>query len=301
MCRDIRFDGFGVHLLAPGRRDEAIARFVEEARSKYQVVLAIPLSDDFGPLSASKLRDTFADLAVYTIPNLHFAGLHPDLTYLGGLGRRVTGPVGDYHSKLAIFGYLKGMSVAEAEALFCDSAYSRLGYYDVYAQSLAELERRDQALDVPFAAELAQLLKEDLCFLSVNHPTGFLLSRFCDKAASRLEAEGISRKIPWPRCPGVFINLLAQSAIFPIYPEIARFHALPYEGSYIFKPPTIGDTPVTCLDKAEFISAEFENLRTTVPEALMKVRQVRDFQRQAEALLEAPSFAGATAAGGSHG
>jgi hypothetical protein len=286
MCRDLRFDGLGVHLIPPHKRNETVAQFVEETRGKYAVVLAVTLSDDFGPLSAARLRDTFAGSAVFTIPNFYFAGLHPDLTYMGGIGHRVRGPLGEYHSKLAVLGYMKGLSAEQTIDLFRDDVYRRLGYYDMYHESMVKLRRRDEWLDIPFTEELTRLLKEDFCFFSVNHPTSFLVSRFCDKAAGHFEAQGLARKVSWPRCVSAFPNHLAQSAIFPIYPEVAAAHGVPYDGSYIFKPQTFGDNPATCLDMPAFVRAEFDAFRALSPEMLMQVPQVREVVQQADPALK---------------
>jgi hypothetical protein len=256
-CADVRFELFGVHLIAPDRRDEEVAAFVAKARTDYDVILSIPLSDEFGAISLNQIRETFSDKFVGTISNVFFAGLHPDLTYIGGLAQRVEGPLGDYHSRIALLCYLRGQTVAETLALFRHETYEAMGYYDAYATSLAELVHRDAGVDVSIAPDLPRLLREDLCFLSVNHPTSWLFSSYSATVARWLEKQGVTRMSGWASGPMGMVNHLASAAIYPIYPEIAARHGLARPGSYVFQSAMVGDVPATCFDLGAFITASF--------------------------------------------
>ena len=256
-CADIRFEFLGVHLMSPHTREAEIEAFVAKARAEYDVVLSIPLSDDFGALSLGRLRDTFSDKFVATISNVFFAGLHPDLTYIGGLAQRVEGPLGDYHSGVALMAYLRGRSIEQTLALFRDDIYTAMGYHDAYAASLAELVHRDVGVDVSIAADLPMLLEQELCFLTVNHPTSWLFSHYAGTIARWLEAQGVTRRSGWASGPMGLINYLASAAIFPVYPEIAARHGLERIGSYVFQTATIGDEPAACLNLESFVTGSF--------------------------------------------
>jgi hypothetical protein len=284
-CRGIRFDGFGVHLLNPKIRSEEIDRFVATAANSYDVVLSVQLSDDFGPLSTTGIRDAFPGRVIATIPNFYFSGLHPDLTYVGGLGRRITGPLSDYHSKVAILGYVAGFSVDQTVRLFCDDNFQKLGFYEEYSRSMTELARRDATLTISYTEEIAKLLREDLCFFSVNHPTSFLLSHFCQKVCNWLETQGLAGCTGWICRPSSLPNHLAHDVCFPVYPEIAAKFDLPFLGSYEFKPATIGDTPVTCLNLREFVDAEFRCLAEIPPTTLEGSTHVGEFLARGRSAL----------------
>jgi SAM-dependent methyltransferase len=275
LCRDIRFEGFGVHVIRAEERAERIERFLESARREYEIVLSVPLSEAFGALALPRIRETFSGQFVATIPNFYFSGLHPDLTYLGDLGRRVSGPLTDYHSKIALCGYATDLSVDDCFAMYTDEVYRRLDYYGEFDRSSAELRRRDAELDVPFADELLKLLNKDLCFFSVNHPTSYLLGEYCAKLAGWLETSGLTTRTPWPWGASSLQNHLAHDAIFPIYPEIAAACGLDYEGSYTFKPATTGDNVVNCLDLRGFIEAEYRSLSALDRDELLRVPQLR--------------------------
>jgi hypothetical protein len=275
VCNVTRFDGFGVHTITPSARTTTVEQFVEVARKDYDLVLSIPLSEEFGPLALDRLRQTFCDKFIATIPNFYFSGLHPDLTYIGGLGHRVVGPLEDYHSKIAIYGFATGMSVDQCTGLYCDDTYARLGYYDEFEKSLAELRRRDTSLDVPFTDELPALLKSDLCFFSVNHPTNFLLRAFCIKVAAWLDDHGVVTRVPWSWPLGSLPNHLAQHVIFPVFPEVAAACELAFPGSYTFKPPTIGDSPVACLNLREFVEQEYKIFGNIDRQQFLGAPQVR--------------------------
>ena len=170
-CADMLFESFGAHLVGPAHREQAARDLVARAGDAYEAIITIPLSDDWGPLSAGNIRASFQHLPVVTISNIHFTGWHPDLTYIGGLAARVAGPVGDYHSRLALFGFLRGLTRNACVALFRDDVFAHGGYYDTYAQSLAELQARDAELDCRVTDILEHAMRRDLCFFSINHPT----------------------------------------------------------------------------------------------------------------------------------
>jgi len=285
LCHGVRFDSFGVHLLPLINRDKLIEQFIQKVERQYDVVISVALGDAFGPLSVNQIKQTFASRNVILVPNFFFSGLHPDLTYLGDMGQRVVGPLSEYHSKLVLLGYVSGLSPEDTEALFNEEVYSRLGFFREYEKSLGESYRRDEQLSVTFSQEMEGLLKRELCFLSVNHPTSFLLSEFCSKLARELEARGIGEFANWPGGSATLVNYLAKNVIFPVYPEIVRYHNLGFSGSYLFKPAGTEDDAFNPLRLREFIRREMKVLSDLGPDKLMGSRQVGPIIRKNAELL----------------
>ena len=248
-------------------KETEIDAFVKRARCDYELVLTIPLGDDYFGLSTSRITETFSGLPVCLISNIYFSGLHPDLTYIGGLGQRIVGPLGDYHSKLAIFGFLKGVSIIDTMALFSERSYELLGYFTEYAKSMRTLEERDCIVDVPITHILDATLRSSLCFFSVNHPTSALLSAYCHEVARYLEDNDLGRCSEMPLDPSMCGESLAGSAIFPIYTEITAHHGVLSFGSYAFKPE---GSRVNALDLFTFLTREFETFAEVGRDALAR-------------------------------
>ena len=87
------------------------------------------------------------------ITNVYFSGLQPDFTFIGSLGERHIGPLGNYHSKIVLGAFLADLTAKETAALFCDKAYRELGYYDEFEVSKAKLLEVDANNTIRFAEE----------------------------------------------------------------------------------------------------------------------------------------------------
>jgi hypothetical protein len=224
-----------------------------------------------------RLRETFDGIPVVTISNIYFAGLHPDLCYIAGPGDQVVqGPLGDYHSRLALYAFLKNMSETAAASLFRNDVYEGLGYYHTYATSLTELVRRDAGVDVPVTVQLPGLLRRFLAFYSVNHPTSAVFVHYARQIVDYLARKGLGRASGVPLSPMFNEGTLAHSTIFPIYPEIARRHGIPMFGSYAFKPPGERRNP---LQLERFLEREYEALRDVAPVPLRTMPISREIMR----------------------
>jgi hypothetical protein len=237
MSADTVFDFWSAHLPAPGERARAIAEFAAKTRRDYDLILSIPLSDDFLDLSLTRLRETFTGIPVVTVSNIYFTGLHPDLCYVIGTDNRVMqGPIGDYHSRLVLYAFLKGMDETEAATLFRGAVYEKLGYYAEYEKSLNELIRRDTLIDVPVTTLLPSILRRFLAFYSINHPTSAVFTPYAHEIVRHLVSKNLGNASGFPPSPMFNEGSLANDVIFPIYPDIAQRHGIPAFGSYAFKP-----------------------------------------------------------------
>jgi len=265
LSADTCFDFWGVHLIDSAQREVAIKDFVENARSLYDFILAIPLSDDYVDLSTGNIVQTFDPVPVVRISNIYFSGFHPDQTYIGGLSQRVSGPLGDAHSRLAIYGFMNGLTVDQTAAFFSIDSYSRLGYLDEFAKSLRTLVERDSQVDVPVSRFLKQRLRSALCFYSFNHPTPTVFSTYATDVMRHLTSLGLARASGLPDDPSLCSESLAGSVIFPVYPEIATHHGAPHIGSYAFKPDGAWVNPMTL---RRFLKLEFEAFEAVGRETL---------------------------------
>ena len=255
LSTDKVFDFWGVHVLDPTQRETAIRSFVDKAKAEYDFILSIPLSEDFLELSSERIADTFTGIPVIVVSNIYFSGFHPDQTYIGGLSQRVAGPLGDAHSKLAIHGFMTGQTIDQTLRLFCAETYTKLGYFEEFSASLNELTKRDVTVSVPVTRHLEETLKTNLCFYSFNHPTPLVFSTYAAEIIRHLASLGLARPSGFPADPSLCAANLAESIIFPVYPEIAAHHGVPHIGSYTFKPAGPWVNPISL---KQFLTLEFE-------------------------------------------
>lgn len=253
-CRNVVISTIAIHELAD---EKNIARLAESIPEHYDIVLSVPLSDDFGPISVRCIAKNMNGRPTVIVPNFYFSGLHPDTFYIGEQGDRIGGPLGDYHSRLVVLAYARNIPAESAQKLFCDHIYDGFSYYAEWEKSIAESTRRERHVDVPFTAEMEHMLVDDLCFFTPNHPTSFLLVRYCLKLAKWLAQNGLSEFVDWPSYTSTFPNELAEGAIFPIFPEIAERFKLGFQGNYLFTGPTVGGTNRRRYTLEEFIRAEY--------------------------------------------
>ncbi|TXC70973.1 hypothetical protein FSB78_08450 [Sphingomonas ginsenosidivorax] len=143
---------------------------VDQACRSDMNIIAQPMGDDFGCLSAKPLQSCGAEF--YTMVNMHFSGLHSDITYMGAFQQRFMSPLGNYHSKIVATAYFKGLSAPYCQSLFCDATYRTLGYYDEYDNSEAEparyQRRRARRIEGPPLGRLSSVYR----LLTLVEPRG---------------------------------------------------------------------------------------------------------------------------------
>ncbi|UXC89784.1 WcbI family polysaccharide biosynthesis putative acetyltransferase [Sphingobium sp. RSMS] len=274
LCQDLRFDNLSVHLFGQDQEGE-IGRFVETALTQYDHIISVGLSDDYGPLSLDNIRQTFPGKSVTLISNIFYTGLHPDLTYIGGMANRLAGPLGDYHSLVALTGYLRGYPADMIVRMFSAGIYEKLDFFSAHDRSIAELHRRDARHDVAVAPLIEAMMRDVPLFMSVNHPTAALIWAYCRKIAAHLaERHGVELS-GWSGGPDLLANHLGLSAIYPVYPEIAAHLGVRYEASYSFKPETRFDTPAVTMNLHRFVEGELEAFASLPRELLGDSHQGR--------------------------
>ncbi len=230
-------------------------------------VISVPFGEDHPDLSTARIKALYGD-RFFLMTNIHFTGLHPDLTYFGGFGGRVHSPIGEYNSRIVLSCYLRGMSRQDCLRQFNGRTYEKLGYFSAWEDSAEELRRRDRPMDITFADAFLEMTRHEQTLYSINHPTSIALVT---------QAESIARKFGLATRFAVdsFYNPLVEEARWPIYPEIREAHRLPYETEFRFHgKPTAGPG----MDLADFIAASYNCYDAYGHEALrQKARRNDDF------------------------
>ena len=227
-CKDIV--NVPVHMFGSDMYIKALQKLKAVADDERGIIFTFSLSNKFGELETSKLRAN-SRARVYSITNLYFSGFHPDITYLGSMGKRVESPLGDLHSKTVLTAYTAALSIDEAIASFNSETYTKLGFFDEFDKSKSELFSRDEVSDIKFANEFLELVTSKPALYTMNHPIPEVLYKFvcnlCDYA-----------DIPYQTYPPEFFsNFLSNATWWPIYNEIANFHAFKFASPMLFKQP----------------------------------------------------------------
>lgn len=202
-------------------------------------------------ITAPQLRTTeYADFPALAptrlVPTMVFDAYHPDLCQAMVDGRQLKGPLGDYHSSLAVVAYRAGLSVDDAAQLYKPRVYEVLGYFDRWPAARQRLLAGFAAHGYDLASAFQRWGRASTAFMhSVNHPAIRCLR---DVASAVVEASGLE-----DRAPALLPhdNLL-NGPVFPVYPEIAEHFSV--EGSYRFK---LGGE-YRHIGLREFIEASFE-------------------------------------------
>lgn len=197
----------------------------------FDFVLSQPMSDDFGDISSANLKKIYGD-KFRKFTNVYFSGLHPDLSYFGSFGQRFASPLGEYHSKIALMCYSKKIDPSRCVSLFTQRTYETLHYFDAYEHSSNEMLRRDDSNDIKFASVFLEFSKIRMLLYTINHPSSACMVLLAKTLAESLGANGAQFE------HDIYTNLLVESQIWPIYPEIGSAHELKYKTEMQFYPAT---------------------------------------------------------------
>ncbi|MDE2364412.1 MAG: hypothetical protein KGM42_17180 [Hyphomicrobiales bacterium] len=169
---------------------------------------------------------------VAPIPSIVFSGFHPDTVYIldpPQNGRPIEGPTGPYHSAIALFAYLRGMSVEQTEALFCAPFFAALGYFDVWEDSAREFLALARASGLDLSHDLVRWSRGGTFMYSMNHPKAHVLF---DVARALLERADLPHSAA-VEFSDFAVDDIVRGAVYPVYPEIAERYG--HRGNYLFK------------------------------------------------------------------
>lgn len=167
------------------------------------------------------------------LPAVTFAAFHPDLIYIQDpsepLHGFVFGPLGPYHSAIAVFAYRAGLSLDETRAMFNENVFTTLGYLDVWNEAAREfVEVTKTRFGVDLSTDLMKWSRRGVFMYSIVHPMSFVLFDLAKRMWEKVGVEPPSTDFSYYQ-----IYDLARAEIFPVYPAIAKHFGV--QGGYLFK------------------------------------------------------------------
>ena len=153
---------------------------------------------------------------VSLLPKVYFNGYHPDITHVHGLTVRNSDALTDYHSSIAIAGFLAGRSPKQTKAMFNKYIYSRAGYLEAFEIAKILLLRHFSDLGFDMEDALQRWCADGPFMYTVNHPKIHVLTDIMQAVVEKL---GLSKGVALDALP---VDALAKSTGWPLYPEIAK-------------------------------------------------------------------------------
>jgi hypothetical protein len=214
------------HLVSATIADEAAAEAARDSLPTYDLVLSQP-HKRFRALRP-KIVERYATRSCF-YPRFWFTGLHPDaIAVVDEPG--FSDQFGGWHSTLALAAFVRGLTPAEAQALFNDEVFEALGYYEAYGR--AEAAQAEAAAQFGFDFHALLAASRGRVFANTpSHPHLSFVLAFADQLAEQLE---LPRKLATDLPP----DPLADGFIFPVYPEIGR--RLGITGDMLFRKSSDG-------------------------------------------------------------
>ena len=224
---------------------------VRAALAENDVVLMQPLyADAISPLLPALSQK------LLLFPSISFPAFQPDQCYvrIKGTFSEVSGPLGPYHSSIVYYAWRAGMSAQQTADLFCDAVYQELRFYDYWDSATQALLEEGARCGMPLEGLLKQWRTRGCFMHSPNHPKLFVVADIARQVMQKLNIAAL----PIDPLEVVWDNL-ADTSIWPVYPEIAR--RIGIEGSYVFKgnnPGLPSKAPIVSYDLEAFIARSFE-------------------------------------------
>ncbi|MCJ2136919.1 WcbI family polysaccharide biosynthesis putative acetyltransferase [Methylobacterium sp. J-026] len=171
---------------------------------------------------------------VARVPVITFAAFHPDQVRVGSYSRvLVTGPMGQSHSALVLFGYLSRLSQGEVLKLFQRRVFERVGYFDAWDKAAEQLRKLGAEAGYDLEASIARWMRRG-CFM---HSTNQIkLHVIVDLARELLDRGGVCHQ----QCnlEDYLSGDPGRGESWPVYPEIAAHYGV--AGSALFLRPASG-------------------------------------------------------------
>ncbi len=115
------------------------------------------------------------------ILNLYYTGYTPDWGYIRTKDKKtIKGPMGDYHNYTIFDGWQAGLTVEDTVRRMEDLTYNQI-YIHAAAESLQELQKREQTVDVAIVDYMVRQLSQDRLFFTMNHPAYKLLEEYAKR------------------------------------------------------------------------------------------------------------------------
>ena len=152
-------------------RNAALAHHVLRMMEAADHILIANLTSAWGQFSRANLKARFGDkVVVYHRP--FFEAFHPDLAYGEPDGPKSA--VGDYHSRIVVDSFQRGLDEDRCAARFTADEYRRMGFEQIAAKAFEKLEKKDLDVDIGIADLVRDNMRRVPLFYTVNHPTSAL-------------------------------------------------------------------------------------------------------------------------------
>ncbi|MBM1222461.1 hypothetical protein JQU17_19815 [Ponticoccus sp. SC2-23] len=218
-------EAVALYALTPEKKEDLFSRL-----NSFDIIFTVPHNANWGDFALTNLKNSFKDKIIsYAVP--FFSGLHPDIVYVDNAkNARLKSPIGDYHSSLAIYGYVNGLSVREVAAIWRNEIVTPV--YDVeqvWVDSYDEIRSREAGLDVKVGDIFDTINRQEVGMLTINHPSLRTLSLM----AERLVNTALGGNASWIDTSTLPHNL-TNDTVIPPTPSVRQAFQLPYRASELF-------------------------------------------------------------------
>jgi len=162
-----------------------------------------------------------------TVPGFRFEAYHPDCVYVLADGESLQGPIGAYHSLIALASYKEGIDPARVPALFNPALFAAAGYLDHWRVSRDQIAGLFRSYDLDISATFVRRSR-GRCFMhTVDHPKIEILFDIAQALLTKLSRPTYADAVP----PSDALS----GTSWPVYPEIGA--QLGVSGNYLFHAP----------------------------------------------------------------
>jgi hypothetical protein len=174
-----------------------------------------------GILNRTEISDQIEDALtqagnVHKIPRILFNGYFPDVTFVPDLTSKTSASPADYHSAIAIAGFLDGRSPRDTARLYNAFVYASLGYFDAFAIARDVFLKHCMDLGLDMSAKFDSWGANGPFMYAINHPS---IRVIADIAYAAAEKAGLN---PQTIDPDTVVDNLKLALNWPIYPGIAK-------------------------------------------------------------------------------
>jgi GSCFA family/Polysaccharide biosynthesis enzyme WcbI len=171
---------------------------------------------------------------VFYFPSIAFPAFHPDMTYVRGRKKdgeleTILNMMFSYHSAIAVFGYITGISASQIVGFYNPHVFSTLGYFDMYSSAREDLINEGSSVGMPLGALLNKWTNQGCFMHTFNHPHLRVLADITRDLLLRAGVPAVNQNVA-----DYLEDPLKGMPIWPVYPAIAERFGL--FGDYAFKP-----------------------------------------------------------------
>lgn len=282
--QDCSCDYIICHSIASPEHHAIIEAHLEKCKDEYRIVISLAFSDAWLSISRKALIARFGRKRTFFILNLFFSGGHPDIVTLGDLQTRIMGPMGLYHSRIALGGWMAGLDDDHILDLFSNDSMRKLGYHDLFDRSANELKARERICDTNFSDQIVNLAKIAFAFYTSNHPTPYVLASYASHSREILISRTEARSSGLPLNAMQAAKTMVPLGIWPIYPELKDLFApnFPVSSLFILPDLTIGSELIS---RKTFVQRSRVAYDAVGRGKIAEIRQAQDAYEQIQRLL----------------